>query len=54
MPMEYAVPSLKIALEHRLGDVETLKERLNTLIKLDEKGTLAQWMTKVAQRRRKF
>lgn len=46
--MEFGVPSLRIAVEHRLGETKSLKERLNALIKLDEKRALAQWATQVA------
>ena len=53
MPMEHIVPSLQVAIQNRLDDEESLKERLYTLLKLDERRTLAQWSTKVAQKRRK-
>lgn len=39
---EYLVPSLRIAVENRLGDTESLEERLFQLNKLDEKIILAQ------------
>lgn len=37
VPAKFMVPSLSIALENRLGDMESLKERLYNLNKLDEK-----------------
>lgn len=40
--VEYTAPSFKIAMAHRLGDEESLRERFNTLMKLDERRTMAQ------------
>lgn len=54
MPAEFMVPSLRIAIENRLGDMESLREWLYTLSKLDERKMMAQWATKAAQQRRKF
>lgn len=54
MPMEYMVPSLRIAVENRLGDTESLKERLYQLNKLDERRVMAQWATENMQRRQKY
>lgn len=54
MPAEYIVPSLRFAVTHRLGNTGSLKERLKTLLKLDERRVIAQWATKVVQNRRKF
>lgn len=54
MPVEYTVPSLRIAVQNRLGDEESLRERLNTLLQMEERRTVAQWATEVAQRRRKL
>lgn len=45
MPMEHIVPSLWVAIQNRLGDEESLKERLYTLLKLNERRKLAQWST---------
>ncbi|XP_059073471.1 uncharacterized protein LOC131874218 [Cryptomeria japonica] len=53
VPVEFMVPSLWIAIENWLGDMESLRERLYALNKLDERGMMAQWATKVAQQRRK-
>lgn len=48
MPMEHIVPSLRVAIQNRLGNEESLKERLYTLLKLDKRRTLAQWSIEVA------
>ncbi|XP_057853134.1 uncharacterized protein LOC131063364 [Cryptomeria japonica] len=53
VPAEFMVPSLRIAVENRLGDMESLRERLYALSKLDEKRMMAQWATEAAQQRRK-
>ena len=53
VPTEFMIPSLRIALENKLDDVESLRERLNNLNKLEEKRLLAQWATEVTQNRRK-
>lgn len=53
VPAEFMILSLRIALENKLGDDESLAERLNNLNKLEEKKLLAQWATEVAQNRRK-
>ena len=47
---EFMIPSLRIALENKLGDMESLRERLHNLNKL-EKWLLEQWATKVTQNR---
>ena len=36
VPTEFMVPSLRIAIENKLGDIESLRERLYNLNKLDE------------------
>ncbi|XP_059066370.1 uncharacterized protein LOC131857685 [Cryptomeria japonica] len=54
VPAEFMVPSLRIAIENRLGDMESLRERLYVLNKLDEKRMMAQWATEAAQQRRKL
>lgn len=51
---EYIVPNLRIAVDNRLGDEESLKVHLVNLTKLDECRVMAQWVTKVAQHRRKY
>ncbi len=37
VPTEFMIPSLRIALENKLGDMESLRERLHNLNKLEEK-----------------
>ncbi|XP_059067475.1 uncharacterized protein LOC131858295 [Cryptomeria japonica] len=54
VPVEFIVPSLWIAIENRLGDMESLRKRLYTLGKLDERRMMAQWATEAAQQRQKF
>ena len=41
VPAEFMVPSLRIALENKLGDMESLRERLYKLNRLEEKRLLA-------------
>ncbi|XP_059068199.1 uncharacterized protein LOC131858767 [Cryptomeria japonica] len=53
VPAKYTVPSLRVAVENRLGDIESMNARLDGLVKLDERRLMAQWTTKVAQRQRK-
>ncbi|XP_057816415.1 uncharacterized protein LOC131029788 [Cryptomeria japonica] len=53
VPVEFMVPSLRIAIDNRLGDMESLRERLYALNKQDERRTMAQWATETAQQRRK-
>ena len=53
VPAEFMIPSLRIALENKLDDVESLQRRLNNLNELEEKRLLAQWATEVTQNRRK-
>lgn len=54
VPAEYIVPSLRIVVDNRLGDEESLHARLTNLTKLDERRIMAQWATEVAQRWRKY
>ncbi|XP_059064226.1 uncharacterized protein LOC131856445 [Cryptomeria japonica] len=49
--VEFMVPSLRIGVENRLRDMESLRERLYALSKLDEKIMMAQWATEAAQQR---
>ena len=37
MPVEHMVPSLRVAIQNRLGDEESLRERLYNLNKLDKR-----------------
>ena len=37
VPIEFIVPSLRIAIKNKLGEMESLKERLYNLNKLDER-----------------
>ena len=53
LPIEFEIPSLRIAIEYRLGDVESLQDRLATLESLDEDRRMALFNTFVAQQRRK-
>ena len=53
VPPEFMIPSLRIAIENKLGDMESLRERLHNLNKLEEKRLLAQWATEVTQNRHK-
>ena len=47
VPMGFMIPNLRIALENKLGDMESLRERVYKLNKLEEKRLLAQWATEV-------
>ncbi|XP_059064646.1 uncharacterized protein LOC131856750 [Cryptomeria japonica] len=51
VPTKFMVPSLRIAIENRLGDMESPQERLYALGKLDERRMMAQWATEAAQQR---
>lgn len=53
VPVEFMVSSLRIAIDNRLGDMESLRERLYALNKLDERRMMVQWATETAQRRQK-
>lgn len=53
MPAEFMVPSIRIVIENRLGDMGSLRERLYALGKLDERKMMAQWATEATQQRRK-
>ena len=48
MPIEHTVPRLRVAIQNRLGDEESLKERLHTLLKLDEMRIFSQWAIEVS------
>lgn len=54
VPTEFMVASLRIAIENRLGDMESLWEQLYALGKLDERRMMGQWATEAAQQRWKF
>lgn len=41
VPVEFMVPSLRIAIKNRLGDMESLRESLYALNKLDERRMMA-------------
>lgn len=51
VPTEFMIPSLRIMLENKLGDMESLRERLHNLNKLEEKRLLKQSATEVTQNR---
>lgn len=48
VPVEFMVPSFRIASKNQLGDMESLWERLCALGKLDEQRMMAQCATEVA------
>lgn len=54
VPAEFIVLSLRIAIENHLGDMESLRERLYALGKLDESRMMAQWAIEATQQRRNF
>ena len=54
VPAKFMVPSLQIAIEKKLGDMESLRKRLYNLNKIDEWRLQAQWATEVSQFRRKL
>ncbi|XP_059066457.1 uncharacterized protein LOC131857758 [Cryptomeria japonica] len=54
VPTEFMVPSLHTAIENKLGDMESPREQLYALNKLDEKRMMAQWATETMQQRRKL
>ena len=51
-PAEFMVLNLRIAIDSKVGDMESLRERLSALNKLDEKRVMSQWMTDVVQQQR--
>ena len=53
LPIELEVPSLRIAVEYRLGDTESLQFRLSQLEKLDEIRAQALLTMETTQKRRK-
>ena len=53
VPVEFMVTSLQIAIDKRLREMESLRERLYQLNKLDECRLTSQWASEVAQTRRK-
>ena len=53
MPAEFVVPSLRIAVQERLGDIESHAKRLISLEKLTEAHQLAIYAMVVEKRRRK-
>lgn len=54
VPVGNTVPSLRIVVDKRLGDEESLHARLMNLTKLDERRMRAQWAMEVTQRRQKY
>ncbi|KAG0563715.1 hypothetical protein KC19_8G053600, partial [Ceratodon purpureus] len=54
VPIEIQIPSLRLALEHDLGEAESLTERLLTLEKLDEGRFRALHKNKSIQVQRKL
>jgi hypothetical protein len=53
LPIELEVQSLRIAIDHRLGDIESLQERMGMLEKLDETRRQAYFNTLAIQNCRK-
>ena len=53
MPMEYIVPSLRIAVETNMDDVESLEEHIAQLIHLEEDRFIAGFNQRVAKDRQK-
>jgi hypothetical protein len=53
IPMEYEIPSLRLAVQHKLGETGSLQARLLTLEKLDELRRRALWCNEVTQMRKK-
>jgi hypothetical protein len=53
LPIEFEIPSLRVAIENRLGDEDSLKARLYALEALDEKRRDAHLHTYAMQVRRK-
>ena len=52
MPVEYVLPSLRIAIEEKLSDEESLKRRLTSLEKLSKARQLAIHAMRVEKMRR--
>jgi hypothetical protein len=52
-PVEYEIPSLRLAVQHELGDSLSLQARLLILEKLDEFRRRAHWCNEVAQKKKK-
>ena len=52
MPWEFTVPSLRAALSHKLGDEESLRERLVQLERLDEARQEAVFIADIKPRQR--
>ena len=53
IPIEFEISTLRVAIEHRLGDEESLKDRLFKLESLDEERRMVVYNTYVAQQKRK-
>jgi hypothetical protein len=53
IPIELEIPSLRIAIRDRLGDTESLQQRLTELEKLDETRANAFLVMEAIQKRRK-
>ena len=54
VPAEFTIPSLRMAIESRWEQNDSLKDRLEKLIKLEERRITTQWATEVAQRQRTY
>ena len=53
MPMEYILPSLRIAQLTEMADIDTLEERLAQLLNLEEDRFIAGFHQKVQKAREK-
>ena len=53
LPIELEIPSLRLAVQHGLGDHESVEARLLTLERLDENRRRALWNNEVIQHRQK-
>jgi hypothetical protein len=53
VPVEYEIPSLRLVVQHELGETGSIQARLLTLDKLDELRRRALWCNEVTQMRRK-
>ena len=51
MPFEFLVPSLRVAVKHRMGDVPSHQERLYKLTQLEESRNFAHWESLVSRQR---
>jgi len=53
VPMEFVVPSLRIALSDRLNQEDSINSRIHDLLELDENRIRSAWTAEAVQKRRK-